>query len=86
MSDALSEPTTMAVSKGAVVPGCVRLTDFLLYGLDATGKAVFSERLGGHDRAALTEIARARLLDWPGVEIWEGPLCVLRIQRAKPHY
>lgn len=61
------------------------MTDFLLYGLDAAGEAVFSEQLSGHDRAALTELARTRLLDWHGVEIWEGPLCVLRMQRTKPH-
>ncbi|HKR88093.1 MAG TPA: hypothetical protein VJS38_07940 [Phenylobacterium sp.] len=50
------------------------MTDFLLYGLDATGEAVFSEQLRGQDRTALTEIARTRLLDWHGVEIWEGPV------------
>lgn len=59
------------------------MTDFLLYGLDAAGEAVFSERLCGRERAALSEIARSRLADCEGVEIWEGPLCVLRIRRAK---
>lgn len=58
------------------------MSDFLLYGLDATGEPVFSEVLNGRDRASLPEIAGQRLLDWHAVEIWEGPMCVLRMQRT----
>lgn len=65
--------------------GDVRVSDFLLYGLDASGEAIFSELLSGHERAALAAIARQRLAQWHGVEIWEGPMCVLRMQRPKPH-
>ena len=60
------------------------MSDFLLYGLDEVGEAVFSEMLTGRDRGGLPEIARARLNDCHAVEIWEGPMCVLRMQRAKP--
>ena len=59
------------------------MSDFLLYGLDAAGEAVFSEMLIVHDRAALSALARQRLLDWPAVEVWEGPMCVLRMQRTE---
>ena len=63
--------------------GGVRVSDFLLYGLDEAGEAVFSEVLVGHDRLKLPEVARTRLSEWHGVEIWEGPMCVLRMQRSK---
>ncbi len=61
------------------------MSDFLLYGLDEVGEAVFSEVLVGRDRLGLPEIARARLNEHHAVEIWEGPMCVLRMQRPKPN-
>lgn len=58
------------------------MADFLLYGIDETGEAVFSEVLHACDRAALRARAEQRLHDWPAVEIWEGPMCVVRLKRA----
>lgn len=62
--------------------GGLRVSDFLLYGINATGEAVFSEMLCGCDRASLHELAGQKLQDWHAVEIWEGPMCVLRLQRT----
>ena len=59
------------------------MSDFLLYGLDEVGEAVFSELIVGRDRVGLPDIARERLTEWHAVEIWEGPMCVLRMQRPK---
>lgn len=58
------------------------MADFLLYGIDETGEAVFSETLRGCDRATLRAKADERLRDWPAVEIWEGPMCVVRVRRS----
>lgn len=58
------------------------MSDFLLYGMDAAGETLFSEVLQGRERAALRAIAGERLHDCHAVEIWEGPMCVLRLQRT----
>jgi hypothetical protein len=58
------------------------MSDFLLYGIDAAGETLFSEVLQAHDRAALREIAGERLRQYHAVEVWEGPMCVLRLQRT----
>jgi len=58
-----------------------RVSDFLLYGIDEDGRAAFSEVLTGLARSSLQALARERLLDWPAVEIWEGPMCVVRLKR-----
>ena len=58
------------------------MADFLLYGIDERGEAVFSEVLQGCDRATLRAMASERLRDWHAVEIWEGPMCVVRLKRA----
>lgn len=57
------------------------VSDFLLYGMNAAGDAVFAEELCGLDRAALHDLAGERLRDWHAVEIWDGPMRVLRMQR-----
>jgi hypothetical protein len=62
--------------------GRARVADFLLYGIDELGDAVFSEMLQGCDRATLRARAGGRLRDWPAVEIWEGPMCIVRLKRA----
>ena len=59
------------------------MTDYLLYGLNSAGEAVFSEVLRARDRAALRQLAGDRLRDWCAVEIWEGPMCVLRLHRTQ---
>ena len=53
----------------------------LLYGLDQAGAPAFEEELGAEDRPRLRVLATARLRDWQGVEVWDGPLCVLRLRR-----
>ena len=58
------------------------MADFLLYGIDEQGDAVFSEMLQSCDRATLRARAGERLRDWPAVEIWEGPMCIVRLKRA----
>lgn len=58
------------------------MSDFLLYGMDAAGETVFSEVLQGRERASLREIAGERLRECHAVEIWEGPMCVLRLHRT----
>jgi hypothetical protein len=67
----------------AVGSGGLRVSDFLLYGLNAAGETVFSETLNGCDRSSLHEIAGQRLRDWHAIEVWEGPMCVLRMQRTE---
>lgn len=58
------------------------MADFLFYGIDDSGRAAFSEILRDCARDALPALARARLELWPAVEIWEGPMCLVRLRRA----
>ena len=58
------------------------MSDFLLYGMDAAGEPLFSEVIHGRERASLREIAGERLQECHAVEVWEGPMCVLRLQRT----
>ena len=55
---------------------------FQLYGIDEAGEAVFSEILRDTHREALPALARERLRDWHAVEVWEGPVCIVRLKRA----
>lgn len=54
-----------------------------LYGLDEAGKAVFAEELASGERGDLRALAERRLADWPAVEVWDGPLCVVRLSRSR---
>ena len=56
---------------------------FLLYGINEIGQTVFSQLLHGIDRADLRALADARLRDWHAVEVWEGPVCLLRMRRTR---
>jgi hypothetical protein len=58
------------------------MSEFTLYGLNEAGKAAHSEVLRAVDRAALPGLARERLSRWAAVEIWEGPICLVRLGRA----
>jgi hypothetical protein len=53
----------------------------LLYGLDADGEAAFTRRLTAADRAVFRDLAAEHLADYHAVEVWDGPLCVLRLRR-----
>jgi len=55
--------------------------DLRLYGLDATGEVAFAEDLPAGERGDLRAWAERRLADWPAVEVWDGPLCVVRLSR-----
>lgn len=57
------------------------VADLVLYGLDAAGEAAFTRQLGSADRARFRDLANEHLKDYPSVEVWDGPLCVLRLRR-----
>jgi hypothetical protein len=58
--------------------------EILLYGLDEAGETAFAEQLGETDRDRLRALARERLKAYAAVEVWDGPLCVLRLKRPAP--
>lgn len=60
------------------------MAEFLFYGLDENGEPAFSEALTGMEREQIQVLARERLRDWHGVEIWEGPMCLVRLHRVMP--
>ena len=60
------------------------MSEFTLYGLNEDGETAFCEMLREVERAALPAVARERLKDWSAVEIWEGPICLVRIRRPSP--
>ena len=55
--------------------------DLVLYGLNEAGEPAFAERLAPERRADLAAIAAERLAEHQMVEIWDGPICVLRVRR-----
>ena len=57
------------------------MADLVLYGLDERGETVLREILTAADRPRLRDIARARLDRCNKVEVWDGPLCVVRLNR-----
>jgi hypothetical protein len=57
--------------------------DLRLYGLDDAGEAVFAEDLASGERGGLRALAERRLADWHAVEVWDGPLCVVRLSRRR---
>jgi hypothetical protein len=57
---------------------------FLLYGLDRRGAVQGSEHLAGIIYADAERIAYERLEIYEIVEVWEGPIRVLKLDR-RPH-
>ena len=57
------------------------VSEFLFYGLDEAGQTAFSERLQGGEADTLRALARERLSRFHAVEIWQGPLCIVRLRR-----
>lgn len=57
------------------------MSQFRLYGIDAAGETAWCELLSDLDRSALRTVAADRLRRWHAVEIWEGPVCLVRIKR-----
>ena len=60
------------------------MSQFELYGIDEAGETAWCESLRDVDRGALGALAAERLREWHGVEIWEGPVCLVRIKRTSP--
>ena len=58
------------------------VSNYLLYGLNEAGDAAHSEVLRSMEQAALHSLAHERLRDWPAVEVWDGPMCVVRLHRG----
>ena len=58
------------------------MSEFLFYGIDEAGEAAYCEVSRGMDREALMALARERLSHWGAVEIWEGPVCLVRLRRS----
>jgi hypothetical protein len=56
--------------------------DLLLYGLNEAGEPTFAERLAAEHRGRLREIAVEHLARHHVVEVWEGPMCILRLRRG----
>jgi hypothetical protein len=61
-----------------------RVGEILLYGLDDAGETAFTAQLREADRDRLRDIAREHLNRHAAVEVWDGPLCVVRLRRT-PH-
>lgn len=59
------------------------MAQYQLFGIDASGRTVHAEFLQGSQRSTLRTLARERLRDWHTVEIWEGPMCVVRLSRSQ---
>ncbi len=57
------------------------MSELLLYGLDEGGETAFTERLAEADRPQLRALARARLDRFAQIEVWDGPMCILRLRR-----
>ena len=58
------------------------MATFQLFGINGAGEAAFTQLVQTTDREAVHALARERLNDWPAVEVWEGPVCLLRLKRA----
>ncbi|WP_334162167.1 hypothetical protein [Phenylobacterium sp.] len=55
--------------------------ELLLYALDEAGETAFAEQLPAAERGNARGLAEARLRDHHAVEVWDGPLCILRLRR-----
>jgi hypothetical protein len=60
----------------------VSVPTYVLYGLNEAGVAAHAEELSAETRMTLEGLARERLRSWPGVEIWDGPVCIVRLTRT----
>ena len=67
---------------GSGVGEVIGVADYLFYGIDENGRAEFSKVLRGQERSALEALARDGLRRWHSVEIWHGPMCLVRLRRA----
>lgn len=76
-ADRTFEPVPWRCARGGRI-----VADFLVYGLNEAGQPVHTEMLRGCEREALRALARERLDQWHAVEIWEGPICLVRLSRA----
>lgn len=57
------------------------MREFTIYGLDEGARLLSTERLALKDEVAARSAARARLEQFPRVELWEGPVCLSKKTR-----
>ncbi len=57
------------------------MSRIVFYGLNEAGETAHHEHLPAADVAELKALARQRLADFHGVEIWDGPMCIVRLRR-----
>jgi hypothetical protein len=55
--------------------------DLVLYGLNEAGEPAYAERLPPERRGDIGALAAERLAGHHAVEVWEGPVCILRVRR-----
>ena len=60
------------------------MRSYTLYGLDRREHVLAAERISAADIETARSIARARLAQFPMVELWEASVCIIRQARADP--
>jgi hypothetical protein len=60
------------------------MREFVLYGLDESGAVRSTERFAGIAETEMRQIAGKRLETYARVEVWDGSICVIRLNRRKP--
>lgn len=59
---------------------------WLLYCLNSQGRVSATEKLVPMSRAELRQVAAERLATCHGVEVWDGPICTLRLNTRPQAY
>ncbi len=57
------------------------MRSYTLYGLDRRQHVLATERISAADLETARSIARARLTQFPMVELWEASVCIVRQSR-----
>jgi hypothetical protein len=52
-----------------------------MYGLDVAGEPAFTRLISPAEREGFRDLAQEHLKDYHTIEVWDGPLCVLRLRR-----
>jgi hypothetical protein len=58
------------------------VVELQLYGINEAGETAYSEVLSGEARERFRALASERLRQWHTVEVWDGPVCMIRLRRA----
>lgn len=59
------------------------MSDLILYGMNEAGETVLRRQLAAGERDGMRALASAQLSTHHAVEIWDGPLCVVRLRRER---